>query len=335
MTCRIGYASFTLKDMRYRAFGKTGFQISEIGFGGWGIGGNAYGNSYGSTDDAESLKALNRAYGLGCNFFDTADVYGHGHSESLIGQALKNWNRDEIFIATAGGQDFSAEAQTKAGGVKPNFSAAYIRQALHASLQRLGLEIIDFYQLHTPPLEVIHHGQVFEVLQDLQKEGKIRFYGVVIHDPQEGVQAIQLGQVTGIQAIYNLFDTRIEKALLPQCEATETALIVREPLARGFLSGKMVEGQVFEPGDNRAVWPKLLIQKRVQAANRFKSLMPEGYTSLGQLALAFPLSQSAVSTVLVGCKTVTQVEENFAIVTKPLPEQTTLSAIREMQAGLY
>ena len=214
MTCRIGCASFTLKGMRYRAFGKTGFQVSEIGFGGWGIGGNAYGNSYGSTDDAESLKALNRAYELGCNFFDTSDAYGHGHSESLIGQAVQGWNRDEVFIATAGGQDFSADTLAKAGGVKPNFSGTYLRQAVNASLQRLGLEAIDFYQLHTPPLELIQHGQVFEVLHGLQQEGKIRFYGVVIHDPQEGVQAIRQGQVAGVQAIYNLFDTRIAAQLL-------------------------------------------------------------------------------------------------------------------------
>jgi len=321
--------------MRYRAFGKTGFQVSEIGFGGWGIGGNAYGNSYGSTDDAESLKALNRAYELGCNFFDTSDAYGHGHSESLIGQAVQGWNRDEVFIATAGGQDFSADTLAKAGGVKPNFSGTYLRQAVNASLQRLGLEAIDFYQLHTPPLELIQHGQVFEVLHGLQQEGKIRFYGVVIHDPQEGVQAIRQGQVAGVQAIYNLFDTRIEKALLPLCAETETALIVRESLARGFLSGSMVEGRIFEAGDNRVVWPKPLVNKRIQAANRFKPLLPEDYTSLAQLALAFSLSQAAVSTVVVGCKTLAQVEENFAIVTKPLPDHAILSAIREVQAGLY
>ena len=111
--------------MRFRAVGKTGFQVSEVGFGGWAIGGNAHGDSYGSTDDSESLAALHRAYELGCNYFDTSDVYGHGHSETLIGQALKGWQRDSVFIATAGGQDFSASAQAKSGGVKPNFSALF------------------------------------------------------------------------------------------------------------------------------------------------------------------------------------------------------------------
>jgi aryl-alcohol dehydrogenase-like predicted oxidoreductase len=335
MACRAGGASFTLNGMRYRALGNTGFQVSEVAFGGWAIGGNAFGDSYGATDDAESLAALNRAYELGCNYFDTADVYGHGHSEMLIGQALKGWQRDKVFIATAGGQDFTEAAQAKAGGVKSNFSAAYLRQAVEGSLRRLGVEAIDLYQLHTPPLELVQHAQVFEVLKELKQQGKIRFYGIVIHDPQEGVQAIHLGQVDAVHAIYNLFDTRVEKSLLPLCAETKTALIIREPLARGFLSGAMVPERTFEPGDNRAVWPKPLVNKRIQAAERFRPLLPEGYAALSQLAIAFPLSQATVSTVLVGCKTRAQVEENFATAQLPPLDETTLTAIREVQAALY
>jgi aryl-alcohol dehydrogenase-like predicted oxidoreductase len=321
--------------MKYRSLGKTGFQVSEIGFGGWGIGGNAFGDSYGSTDDAESMAALNRAYELGCNYFDTSDVYGHGHSETLIGQALKGWPRESVFIATAGGQDFSSEAQAKSGGTKPNFSTLHLRQAVHASLRRLGVEAVDLYQLHTPPLELIQHAQVFEVLQELKRAGKIRFYGVVIHDPQEGVQAIQVGQVDAVQAIYNLFDTRIEKPLLPLCAETQTALVAREPLARGFLSGSMAEGRSFEPGDNRAVWPKPLITKRIQAAQRFQSALPEGYAALSQLAMAFPLSRPEVSTLIVGCKTQAQVNENFAVTDLPPLRADQVAAIREVQGTLY
>ncbi len=335
MACRQGGSSFTLKGMRFRAFGKTGFQVSEVGFGGWAIGGNAHGDSYGTTDDAESLAALNRAYELGCNYFDTSDVYGHGHSETLIGQALKGWQRDSVFIATAGGQDFSASAQSKSGGVKPNFSALHLRQAVHDSLQRLGVECIDLYQLHTPPLELIQHAQVFETLKDLQQAGKIRFYGIVIHDPQEGVQAIRLGQVDSVQAIYNLFDTRIEKPLLPLCAETQTALVAREPLARGFLSDAMPEEISFEAGDNRAVWPKPLVQKRIQAAHRFLPALPEGYNALSQLAIAFPLSSPSVSTVLVGCKTLAQVEANFATAQLPPLTADQLKAVRDIQGSLY
>lgn len=320
--------------MQYRPLGKTSFQVSEIGFGAWGIGGNQHGNSYGATDDAVSLAAFNRAYELGCNFFDTADVYGHGHSEQLIGQAIKGWKRDEIFIATCGGQDFSADPLVKASGVKPNFSREYLRKAVEASLQRLNVEAIDLYQLHTPPLELIQHGQVFEVLRDLKQQGKIRFYGVVIHDPQEGLQAIQQGQVDTIQAIYNLFDKRIENRLLEACVATQTALIIREPLARGFLSGKLAEGASFEKGDNRAIWPKPLIHKKIQAAERFKPLIPESYSNLGQLAIAYPLASSAVSTVIAGCKTPEQVESNLAVANLPPLDTETLGAINQIQSLL-
>lgn len=320
--------------MRYRALGKTGFQVSEIGFGGWGIGGNAYGDSYGATDDSVSLAALNRAYELGCNLFDTADVYGHGHSETLIGKALKGWQRDEVFISTAVGQDFSETAQAKAGGVKPNFSAGYIRKAVNASLKRLNIDAIDLYQLHTPPLELIQHGQVFEVLKDLKQQGKIRFYGIAVHDPQEGIQAIQRGQVDAVQAIYNLFDKRIEKQLIELCTQTQTALIIREPLARGFLSGHMAEDRAFEKGDNRAIWPKPLISKRIQAANRFMSAIPDGYTSLSQLAIAYPLTNQAVSTVIPGCKTPAQVEENFATANLPPLTSEIMDAITNIQAVL-
>jgi len=321
--------------MRYRALGKTGFQVSEVAFGGWAIGGNAFGDSYGATSDAESLAALNRAYELGCNYFDTSDVYGHGHSEALIGQALKGWKRDEVFIATCGGQDFSESGQAKAGGVKPNFSASHLRLAVEASLQRLGVEAIDLYQLHTPPLELIQHAQVFEVLNDLKRQGKIRFYGIVIHDPQEGVQAIRLGQVDVVQAVYNLFDTRMEKPLLSLCAETQTALVAREPLARGFLSGAMIEGRTFDPGDNRAVWPKPLVNKRIQAANRFNQALPGNYAALSQLAIAFSLSQPQVSITLVGCKTVAQVEENFATALLPPLSEVELAAIRDIQATIY
>ncbi len=320
--------------MRYRPLGRTGFRVSEIGFGGWGIGGNRHGNSYGETDDAIAIAALNRAYELGCNFFDTADVYGHGHSERLIGQTLKGWKRDEVLIATCGGQDFSKEALAKSGGAKPNFSGEYLRKAVEASLKRLDVEAIDLYQLHTPPLELIQHGQAFEVLRELKRQGKIRFYGIVIHDPQEGLQAIQQGQVDAIQAIYNLFDRRIENRLLETCASTQTALIVREALARGFLSERMQEGICFEKGDNRAVWPKPLITKKIQAAERFKPLVPERYASLGQLAIAYPLASTAVSTVIAGCKTPAQVESNLAVASLPPLSSETLGAINQIQSLL-
>lgn len=300
---------FTLKGMRYRSLGKTGLTVSEIGFGGWAIGGNAHGHSYGSTDDTVSLKALNQAYELGCTLFDTADTYGHGHSETLLGQALKGWKREEVVIASKGGYDFQADP----GLNKQNFSETALRAAIEASLTRLQTDTIDVYQLHNPPLELILHGQVFEVLKTLQQEGKLRFYGVSIHDPMEGVRALEIGTVDAVQAIWNLFDRRIEKALIPACTETKTGLIVREPLARGFLAGKFQTNTTFEAGDVRSAWPKPLIQKRLQAAEQFKPLVPAEYQSLAQLAIAYPLHEPSVSVVIAGCKTPEQVRENMTV----------------------
>ena len=222
----------------------------------------------------------------------------------------------------------------KAGSVKPNFSATYLQTAVESSLKRLGVEAIDLYQLHTPPLELIQHGQVFEVLRKLKGQGKIRFYGIVIHDPQEGVQAIKMGQVDCVQAIYNLFDKRIENQLLEACANTQTGLIIREPLARGFLSGKFQENTPFEKGDNRAIWPKPLINKRIQAADKFRPVIPDSYASLGQLAIAYPLASPAVSTVIPGCKTPAQAEQNMAVGNLPPLTQETLGAINRIQGLL-
>lgn len=298
--------------MKYRQLGKTGLAVSEIGFGGWAVAGNAHGDSYGPTDDAVSLSALNRAYELGCTLFDTADRFGRGHGETLLGRALQGWERDRVIVATKGGHDFGPD-----GGARPNFSEKALRRAVEASLERLGVEAIDLYQLHTPPLELIQHAGVFEVLKALKREGKIRFYGVSIQDPQEGIQAIRLGAVDAVMAIWNLFDRRIEKALVDECARTGTGLLIREPLARGFLGGTFTEGMVFEPGDHRAVWPRVFVNRRIQAANRFREALAKDGQTLAQLAIGAALRQEAVSSVVVGCKTPAQVEENMAAADGP------------------
>src|SRR6266446_8208021 len=147
-----------------RQLGRTELSVSEIGFGAWAIGGNAFGNSYGPTDDAESTRAIRRAFELGCSFFDTADVYGHGHSESLLGAALHDV-RDQIIIAT------------KAGG-GGDFTPAYLRMAVERSLERLRTDHIDLLQLHNPPMSLIAAPATYEPLEELKREGLIRFYGV-------------------------------------------------------------------------------------------------------------------------------------------------------------
>lgn len=319
--------------MQYRALGKTGLQVSEVGFGAWAIGGNqGRGGGYGGTQDSVSLEALHQAYALGCNLFDTADTFGFGHSETLIGKALKGWDRSRVVIATKVGNDFYSDP-TEEG--RQNFSEAYIRSALAKSLERLGTSYVDLYLLQNPSMALIQHGKVFEVMKVLKEEGKIRHYGISIHDPMEGVLAIDVGGVEVVQAPYHLFDRRLEKALIPHCEKHQVGLIAREPLANGFLTGKFTPATVFEKGDRRAVWPKPYLMKRVEAANQFLPVLPQGYPGLSALALKFVLDSPTVSATIPGCKTPQQVQENLAVSHMPNLSAQQREAIESVCAALF
>ncbi|HVO33341.1 MAG TPA: aldo/keto reductase, partial [Elusimicrobiota bacterium] len=210
--------------MKKRAFGSTGLDVSEIGFGAWAIGGNAFGNSYGPTDDAESLQAIRAALELGCTFFDTADVYGHGHSEELLAQGLGARRRD-VVVATKGGSDFYHEP------ARLNFTESHLAFAVDQSLQRLRTDYIDLYQLHNPPFSLIESGRLFEPLEKLKTQGKIRFYGISIHEPQEGLLAIKMGRPASIQVVYNYLRRDAAEELFPRALAEGVAIIAREPLA--------------------------------------------------------------------------------------------------------
>jgi len=315
--------------MQYRDLGKNGFQVSAIGFGGWAIGGHAY-SGYGPADDIASLKALNVAYEHGCTLFDTADVYGFGLSEELIGKALKAWERDRVVVATKAGMDFSNPNQ-----VRTVFSEAHLRRACEASLKRLDIECIDVYQLQTPSLELIQLGRIFDALNSLKQEGKIRLTGISILEPQEGIQAIERGNVDVIQMVYNLFDRRAEAQLFEACAQSGTALIIREPLARGFLTGRFDANRVFGENDHRAVWPKPLLQKRVQAAERYRQSLPDGYEHLSALAIRFALQPAAVSSVIVGCRTPDQVRDNFAAINAPDLSADDLHQLSELQHAIF
>jgi aryl-alcohol dehydrogenase-like predicted oxidoreductase len=317
--------------MRTRPLGNTGIEVSEIGMGGWAIGGNAHGESYGTTEDATSLATLNRAYELGCTLFDTSDRFGHGHSEALIGQALKGWERERVTLVTKGGQD----PISVPGTLKLNFSEKYLRTAVEASLQRLGTDIIDVYMLDTPSMELIHLGRMFAVLQALQQEGKIKHYGISIHDPMEGVKAIEVGGVQVIEAPYHLFDRRLEKVLAPTCLEKGVGLIAREPLANGFLAGCFTEGMSFEAGDFRAKWPKLYVNKRIQAAKQFEPARPPHYLGIGAVALGFVLSLPGISATIPGAKTPEQVSENLAVADLPPLTPTERQAIEAVCDRLF
>ncbi len=290
--------------MRERRLGKTGIKIAEIGFGCWPIGGT----SYGATRDEDSLEALNAAFDSGVNFFDTADVYGEGHSEALLKQFLQSKRRDQIIIATKIGWDFYH------GGHKKNFTEKYLREACDKSLERLGVEQIDLLQLHNPSLETIQQRYASSVLEKLKKEGKVRAVGVSVHTESEAFAALQDHNIQTIQVIFNLLDQRMSERIFPEADKRSVGVIVREPLASGILSRKYPPTYTFPKNDHRARWSP---QKRAadwEKIDKMKQVLRDRkkLTSLTRASLELALSFDAVSVVIPGAKNKEQVLQNVA-----------------------
>ena len=321
--------------MKRRLLGRTGLAVSAVGFGAWAIGGNRFGNSYGPTDDAESQRAVRRAHELGCNFFDTADVYGHGHSEEVLGAALAGI-RPEIILATKVGGNFYnrdvnprrlpqiAEALGRPlADLAPdvvlpvthdaNFSPAYLRFAVEQSLRRLRTDYIDLLQLHNPELGLIADPDTYQVLDDLKTAGKIRFYGVSVHSPEEGLAAVAATRPDTVQLVYSIVRRDSEDRLFPAARAANVGLIAREPLANGFLAGHYRPDSMWERGDIRARMPRPYVAQLVALGERVRELAAEADLTAPQLALRFVLDNDAIAVVIVGMKTVAHVEENLSL----------------------
>lgn len=302
--------------MRLRSLGRTDLRVSEIGFGAWAIGGgfNIAGNpiGYGAVDEQTSLAALQRAFELGINFVDTADAYGAGLSEKLIGQALKSSPR-RVYVATKVGN----VRRDPEPGVQ-NFSRQYVLDACDQSLIRLGVNRIDLYQLHNPPINVIQGNEIWDALRELRDRGKIAYYGISIGASEEGVAAIEKGGVDAIQLVYNLLEREPERTLFPLAEQRSVGIIARVPLASGLLSGKYARGHVFAADDHRSrsfAGEKLAAALGRADACRFLS---DGTgRTLAQSALKFCLANSAVSIVIPGIKTPEQAEENVGAANVP------------------
>jgi aryl-alcohol dehydrogenase-like predicted oxidoreductase len=301
--------------MEYRRLGKTELSVSALGFGGWAIGGSEFGNSYGPTDDATSVQAIHVALDLGCNFFDTADVYGRGRSELLLGRALLEAGKlHDVVVASKVGSNFLREPAIA------DFSKEHMLSAIDATLGRLKRDYVDLYQLHNPPLEVIQEGTVFDVLESLKTSGKIRHHGVSIHTVVEGVALIDGKRTEALQLVYNLFSLMEPDSstatLFPRAVQEDLGLIAREPLANGFLSGGHKIDTFYPPGDMRADLPADARKLYVALAERLRWLERPGVT-LAQAALRFVLDEPAVATAIVGMKTPRQARENFAAVNVP------------------
>jgi len=318
--------------MKYRTLGRTGLRVSEVGFGAWAIGGPAKLGpveiGWGEVDDATSLRAIEAAYDAGVTFFDTADAYGAGRSEILIGRALKS-KRDRVVIATKVGNRTTADGQWL-----KDFSQAWIRQAIDASLARLGMDYVDLYQLHSGTDTDQYRDETFETLEVLKSQGKIRFYGISVGPAAHGPWVIQHTRADVIQVVYNMLQREPEKDLLPLAHAQGVGIIARVPLASGFLTGKFRADVSFAANDHRAgtYSPEKIRQMVAQVATL--GFLTEGKNkTLAQAALQYCLAHPAVSTVIPGAKTPEQARANAAASDGVLLSAAEVMRARSVLAG--
>ncbi len=298
--------------MHHRLFNASNTKVSEVGVGTWQFGGQ-----WGAeVADAEALNTLAAAVDAGVDFFDTADIYGLGRSESLIGKFLKQSAASKIFIATKLGR--SPEP-----GWPDNFTTKVIRQHVELSLSRLGVEALDLEQLHCVPMEELRRGEVFEALRQLKQEGKIRHFGASVETVEEALVCLDQPGLSALQVIFNIFRQKLIAELFDRAKRQKVAIIVRLPLASGLLSGKFTretkfaaedhrnfnrDGQQFNVGETFAGVP---FEKGVQLADELKSLCPPGMT-LAQMALRWCLDFDAVTVLIPGAKNARQAKENAA-----------------------
>jgi len=314
--------------MQTRRLGKTRLQVSEIGFGGWAIGGNGWGNSYGDTDDAASKGAIHRALELGVSLFDTADVYGQGHSEALLGEVLTEWDGPPPIVITKGGINF----YRKDGTLEPDWTPLALAHAVQQSLIRLRREALDVFLLMNPPVEDLDRFRVWETLDALRRAGKIKWVGASVAEPADGVWLLQNNlPVDVLQIGYSLFYQGATTELLPLARKRKVGILAREPLANGFLTGKYGLDAHFADGDIRASLPPEYVAAMAETAAQLEFLRRGGVRTAAQAALRFVLDDPAISSVIVGAKTAAQVEENVAASDVPPVDE----AERERIAGVF
>src|SRR5271154_2579146 len=296
--------------MNYRTLGRTGWKVSEISFGAWAIGGAG-----GNVDDKDSLAALHAALDGGVNFFDTADVYGDGRSERLMAK-LKKERKEKFYIATKAGRRLPK--QTPEGYSRANLTAFVER-----SLRNLDADAIDLLQLHCPPTEVYYMPEVFGILDDLVKAGKLRHYGVSVEKIEEAIKAIEFPNVQSVQIIFNIFRQRPSELFFAEAQKRKVGILARVPLASGLLSGKITRDSKFAKNDHRSfnrhgeafdrgeTFSGVDFETGLRAVEKLKSLAPKN-AMLAQLALRWILEFPALTWAIPGAKRPAQVSENIA-----------------------
>jgi aryl-alcohol dehydrogenase-like predicted oxidoreductase len=317
-----------LARMDYRPLGKTGWNVSSISFGAWAIGG-----TWGPVEDSDSQKALHRAVDLGVNFFDTADVYGDGHSERLLAQ-LRRERSEAIVIATKVGRRLD-----------PHHADGYNRKNLTAfverSLKNLGVEALDLVQLHCPPVDVYYRPEVFGVMDDLVAAGKIRFYGVSVERVEEALKAIEYPNVQSVQIIYNMFRQRPAELFFKEAKRRQVGILARLPLSSGLLAGKMSAASTFAQDDHRnfnrhgeafdkgETFSGIDFETGLAVVEELRLLVPAG-VSMASFALRWILMADAVTCAIPGAKRPGQVEENVGAADLPALSPAIMTAVEQI-----
>jgi aryl-alcohol dehydrogenase-like predicted oxidoreductase len=297
--------------MNYRRLGRTGLEVSEIGYGAWGIGGSGWIGA----DDAESLRALDRAIDLGLTFIDTALGYGGGHSEELVGQTVRR-RSETVHVSTKvppKNREWPASARSHAD---ETFPGEHIRDCTERSLRNLGLERVDVQQFHVWHDNWLEQGDWLETIEALKQEGKIGAFGVSIndHQPATALRLVRSGHVDTVQVIHNVFDQSPEDELFPATQEHDVGVIVRVPFDEGGLTGAITPDSEFPDGDFRNHY--FGGDRKRQVAERVAAIVDDLGIEPGQIAetaLRYVLSQPAVSTVIPGMRTTRNVERNMAV----------------------
>jgi aryl-alcohol dehydrogenase-like predicted oxidoreductase len=312
--------------MKYRKLGRTNFEISEMGYGAWGIGGTQW---LGGTDD-ESLAALRRAIELGLNFIDTALAYGAGHSEQLVGRVVREAGH-RIYVATKVPPKNQLWPARPGIGIEQVFPYDYILRSAERSLKHLGVDTIDLLQLHVWNPEWIERDEWRRAFEELQRSGTVRAVGVSIndHQPDSALEIVETGLIDTVQVIYNIFDQSPERSLFPLAMARDIGVIARVPLDEGSLTGKIDENTRFAPGDFRVGYFRG--DRKKQVREHVESLLRDlgvDAARLPEIALRFCLSHPAVSTVIPGMRSLRNAEANCAVPDQGALPQETLAVLR-------
>ncbi|HZZ29103.1 MAG TPA: aldo/keto reductase [Pirellulales bacterium] len=314
--------------MKYRTFGSIGWNVSEISFGAWAIGG-----SWGEQSEEESMAALHRALDVGMNFIDTADVYGDGRSERLIAR-LRRERKEPFYVATKAGRRLNPHTAE-------GYNETNLAQFVERSLKNLEANVLDLVQLHCPPTDVYYRPEVFEALDRLVAAGKIRHYGVSVERVEEALKAIEYPGVQSVQIIFNMFRHRPAELFFAEAKRRNVAVIVRVPLASGLLTGKLQRNSHFEPDDHRQfnrhgemfdrgeTFSGVDYDIGLQAVEHLRALVPAG-ASLAQMALRWILMFDAVSTIIPGARRPAQVEDNAAASALPPLTEPQMAVVRDL-----